>query len=99
MFESRQLDELARRLAQGLPEGLKGLRGELESSFRVILENNLDKLNLVSREQFEASQAQLAATRAKLDRLEEAVAELERQQRENDPAQAGRQEQAASNVK
>lgn len=98
MFESPQLDELARRLAQGLPEGLKSLRGELEHSFRAILENNLDKLDLVSREQFEASQVQLAATRDRLERLEAVVAELEKQQG-IDPAREPSREQADSNSK
>lgn len=79
MIDTRHLDELAYRLAQAIPPGLHGLRRELEDNFRAILQSNLDKLDLVSRDQFEASQALLEATRTKLDHLEARVAELEKQ--------------------
>jgi BMFP domain-containing protein YqiC len=79
MIDTSYMDELAHRLSQTVPSGLKGMRAELESNFRAILQANLSKLDLVSREQFDASQALLASTRAKLDRLEAQVAALEKQ--------------------
>lgn len=90
MIDTRHLDELAHRLAQAIPPGLHGLRRELEDNFRAILQSNLDKLDLVSRDQFEASQALLEATRNKLDRLEARVGELEQQKKEAPSSKASR---------
>ena len=79
MIDARRLDDLAHRLAQAMPPGLRGLRDELEQNFRSILHSNLERLDLVSREQFEVQQALLERTRAKLDRLERRMAEMEKQ--------------------
>lgn len=81
MKDPRQFEQIARDLAQKLiqflPPGLKGLRQELESNFRVLLQSRLEKLDLVSREQFETQRELLARSRAKLDTLEKQVRELE----------------------
>ena len=66
MQESRQLEELAARLARVLPPGLRGLRSELEDNFRAVLRANLDRLELVSRERFDVQVELLARTQARL---------------------------------
>lgn len=71
------LDELSRRLAEVVPSGLSGLKGDLEKNFRAVLQGTFEKMNLVSREEFDAQRAVLARTREKLERLEAQVAELE----------------------
>lgn len=43
----------------------------------IFLQDKLAKLNLVTREEFDAQQAVLARTRAKLDALEQQMAELQ----------------------
>jgi BMFP domain-containing protein YqiC len=78
MAESRKVEEIAARLAQALPPGLKTLRAELEDNFRAILRANLDRFDLVSRERFDAQAELLARTQAKLDALEQRLAELEK---------------------
>jgi BMFP domain-containing protein YqiC len=81
MIDPRQIEQLAQewaqRLTQFLPPGLKGFRQELETNFRVLLQNGLAKLDLVSREQFETQRELLARSRAKLDELEKQVRALE----------------------
>lgn len=77
MKDSKGLDELAQRLANAMPPGLKGLRAELEQNFRAILHSGLERLDLVSREQFETQRELLSRTRSKLTALEKRVAELE----------------------
>lgn len=77
MIDSKGLDELAQRLANAMPPGLRGLRDELEQNFRAILHSGLDRLDLVSREQFETQREVLSRTRSKLKALEKRVAELE----------------------
>ena len=77
MADTRNLEELAARLARVLPPGLAGLRAELEDNFRAILRNNLERFDLVSRERFEQQAEVLAKTRAKLEALEQRLAALE----------------------
>lgn len=81
MIDPRQIEQLAQewaqRLTQFLPPGLKGFRQELETNFRAMLQNGLEKLDLVSREQFETQRELLSRSRAKLDELENQVKALE----------------------
>ncbi len=83
MIDPRQIEQLAQewaqRLTQFLPPGLKGFRQELEINFRAMLQNGLEKLDLVSREQFETQRELLARSRTKLDELEKLVKALESQ--------------------
>lgn len=78
MAEPSKVEEIAARLAQALPPGLKTLRAELEDNFRAILRANLERFDLVSRERFEVQAELLARTQAKLEALEQRLAELER---------------------
>jgi BMFP domain-containing protein YqiC len=71
------IDELAGKLAESVPEGIRALREDLETSFRSVLDNGLNKLDLVTREEFEVQEAVLARTRQKLEALERRLAELE----------------------
>lgn len=64
------LDDLASKLADAVPGELAGLREDIESNFRGLLAGGLDKLDLVTREEFDVQRKVLARTRAKLDRLE-----------------------------
>ena len=84
MIDLDQLDELARRLSSLVPPGLRGesaqeLRAELQQNFRAVLQTGLNRLDLVTREEFEVQRAVLLRTREKLEHLERAVAELEGQ--------------------
>ena len=73
------LDQLARRLAESVPQGIQSLREDLESNFRSVLKSGLGKLDLVTREEFEVQQAVLARTREMLSGLEARLKELEGQ--------------------
>ncbi len=75
---TKLVDELAARLSQLVPPGLKDLRAELERNFRALLQSQLSRLELVSREEFEVQQEVLKRTRAKLDKLEKQLFALER---------------------
>lgn len=71
------IDQLARRLAESLPQGLRTMRDELEQNFRSILQSGLTRLDLVTREEFEIQETVLTRTRAKLEALEERLQGLE----------------------
>jgi len=71
------IDELARRLAESLPGGLKALREDAEQNFRAVLQAGLARLDLVTREEFDVQAAVLRRTREKLEALEARLAKLE----------------------
>jgi BMFP domain-containing protein YqiC len=71
------IDELARRLAESLPGGLKALREDAEQNFRAVLQAGLSRLDLVTREEFDVQAAVLKRTREKLAALEARLAKLE----------------------
>ena len=77
MIDLNQLDDLARRLSDLVPPGLRESREELLATFKSALQAGLAKLDLVTREEFEVQRAVLLKTRQKLDALEATVRELE----------------------
>lgn len=72
------IDNLAKKLAESVPEGLRSMRDDLEHNFRGVLRSGMNKLDLVTREEFEVQEAVLARTREKLERLEAKLEELEK---------------------
>ena len=71
------IENLAKKLAESMPESLRSVREDLETNFRAVLRASLSKLDLVTREEFEVQEAVLRKTREKLDKLEAKLAELE----------------------
>jgi BMFP domain-containing protein YqiC len=71
------IDELARRLAESVPQGLRSVRDDLEENFQAVLRSGLGKLDLVTREEFDVQQAVLARTREKLEALEKRLNSIE----------------------
>lgn len=70
-------DDLASKIGSTLPPVLGGVKGEIEQSIRTILQSTFNKLDLVTREDFEIQSAVLQKTRLKLESLEHKLAELE----------------------
>ena len=76
-FDSERLDELARRVIEALPAGMEEIGQDLRTNLKSVLGAALERLDLVTREEFDVQQAVLARTRDKLERLERTVAGLE----------------------
>jgi BMFP domain-containing protein YqiC len=76
-LNSSTLDELARRLADAVPESVRSFGRDLEGNFKAILQAQLSKLDLVSRQEFDVQSALLARTQMALTALEARVKELE----------------------
>ena len=80
-MDASKLDELAARLADMVPEQLSGrareVRADMEANFRGLLQSAVDRMDLVTREEFEAQAEVLKRTEEKLARLAERLAELE----------------------
>ena len=78
-MNNESIENIASRLAEAVPEGLRSMRADLEQNFRGVLQASLGKLDLVTREEFEVQEAVLAKTRAKLEALEHQLKELEKE--------------------
>jgi ubiquinone biosynthesis accessory factor UbiK len=81
-FDPRKLDEIARKLAESLPEGLRHLKSDAEKNFREVLQATLSRLDLVTREEFDAQSEVLARARAQLESLGERLERLEKELKE-----------------
>ncbi|MEN8169410.1 MAG: accessory factor UbiK family protein [Pseudomonadota bacterium] len=71
------LDSILDRFSSTLPPGVGVLKEDLENNLRAALHSTFDKLDLVTREEFEVQAQVLARSRSKLEQLEKTVAELE----------------------
>ncbi len=78
MLDPKILDDLAKRLADAVPSGIRDLQRDLEKNFRAVLQAAFAKLDLVTREEFDVQTAVLNRTRTKLDALEQQVADMEK---------------------
>lgn len=76
--QSRNLDDLVRRIAESLPDGVAQINKDVRRNLKQVISASLSRMDLVSREEFEVQSAVLARTREKLERLEAQVAALEK---------------------
>lgn len=76
-MDAKFIEDLARKLADSVPPGARALQADLERNFRSLLESGLNRMNLVTREEFDVQQRVLERTREKLTALEARLGELE----------------------
>ena len=79
MIDLRKLEELAARIEQLMPTGSQALREDVRKNIRAVLEAAFERMDLVTREEFDAQSALLARTREKLEQLEQKMSELEQE--------------------
>ena len=77
LLNSNSMDELAKRLADAVPESVRNFGRDLEGNFKAVLQAQLSKLDLVSRQEFDVQAALLARTQTALSDLEARLKELE----------------------
>jgi BMFP domain-containing protein YqiC len=75
-INATSLDDLARRLADSVPESLRSVGRDLQDNFKAVLQAQLSKLDLVSRQEFDVQAALLQRSLAKLSELEARLAAL-----------------------
>ncbi|GGA64626.1 hypothetical protein GCM10011369_02510 [Neiella marina] len=77
MINPSKLEEIARQIAESMPSGVKQFAGDVEKQAKTVLQAQLSKLDLVTREEFDVQNRVLLKTRQKLEQLEATVAEME----------------------
>lgn len=70
MIDLAKIDELAARLSEALPPGARQIRAEAEQRFRALLRRSFEKMDLVTREEFDAQKAVLERALVKLEALQ-----------------------------
>jgi BMFP domain-containing protein YqiC len=76
-LNSSGLDDLARRLADSVPDSVRAIGRDLEANFKAVLASQLSRLDLVTRQEFDVQAAILERTRAKLTEFESRLKDLE----------------------
>ena len=77
MIDPKKIEEMARQIHNALPPGIKSLGEEVDKKVEQVLQSQLNRLDMVSREEFEVQTKVLLRTREKLTALEEKLAQLE----------------------
>ncbi len=76
-MDPRIIDDIAQKLSDSVPQGLRSLEQDVRENFKGILKAGRTRLDLVTREEFDVQAAVLRRTREKLEALEKQIAELE----------------------
>lgn len=64
------IDDMANKISSSVPQGFKSLAGEFENNCKSVLKASFEKLDLVTREEFDIQKEVLLKTRKKLEDLE-----------------------------
>lgn len=80
MLDPKKLEEIARQISDSVPPGVKNMAEEAEGKIKQVLQAQLSKLDLVTREEFDIQTQVLIRTREKLEAMESRIAALEAQQ-------------------
>ncbi len=93
MINPKKLEEIAKQVSDALPPGVKTIGEEAERKVKQVLQAQLNKLDLVNREEFEVQTQVLLRTREKLMAMEQKLAQLEAQLAAQDKPSIQQQEQ------
>jgi hypothetical protein len=77
MLNAKQIEEMAKKVAEAIPQELGQVPSGVQDQIKSALSRTFEKMELVSRHEFDIQTGVLAKTRAKLEALEKVVAELE----------------------
>ena len=70
MLDTKLIEDIANQVLHALPSGVQNLEKDFQDKFRAILQATFNKLDLVTREEFDTQLKVLARTREKVDALE-----------------------------
>ena len=69
-MQPQHINQLAEKIESLLPSGLKQVKSDFDDKLRKLLQQQLSKMDFVSREEFDIQRKVLARTREKLEKLE-----------------------------
>ncbi len=78
MIDARIIDEISENINRYLPDSLKTVKGDVEQNVRSALQASFERMDLVSREDYEVQLAMVAKLRDRLTELEARVTTIEK---------------------
>lgn len=76
MIDPKKIEQLARQVHESMPKGVREFGDDVEKKIRQVLQSQLMRLDLVSREEFDVQTQVLLRTREKIALLEQRLTEL-----------------------
>lgn len=77
MFDAKKVEQIAKQIHESMPQPVKDLGSDVDQKVRQVIQGQLNKLDVVSREEFDVQTQVLLRTRQKLNDLETKLADLE----------------------
>ncbi|OBT12931.1 cytoplasmic protein [Vibrio sp. UCD-FRSSP16_10] len=77
MFDPKKLEQIAKQIHESMPQPVKNLGTDVDQKVRQVIQSQLNKLDVISREEFEVQTQVLLRTRQKLNEMEKKMADLE----------------------
>lgn len=77
MIDPKKIEQIARQVHESMPKGIRDFGEDVEKKIRQVLQSQLTRLDLISREEFDVQTQVLLRTREKLALLEQRLTELE----------------------
>ncbi|MEZ8141142.1 cytoplasmic protein [Enterovibrio norvegicus FF-454] len=77
MFDPKKLEQIAKQIHESMPKPVKDLGNDVEQKVREVIQGQLAKLDVVSREEFDVQTQVLLRTRQKLAEMEQKLVEFE----------------------
>ena len=76
-MQAKDINQCVQQILSALPPGLQNLPQNMQEHLRTAILSTFNKLDLVTREEFDAQVGVLLKTRIKLEQLEKKIKELE----------------------
>lgn len=67
MIDPKKIEQIARQVHESMPKGIREIGEDVEKKIRQVLQAQLSRLDLVSREEFDVQTQVLLRTREKTD--------------------------------
>lgn len=77
MFDAKKIEQIAKQIHESMPQPVKDLGSDVDQKVRQVIQGQLNKLDVVSREEFDVQTQVLLRTRQKLNDIESKLADLE----------------------
>ena len=77
MLDTQTITRLSDKINQLLPPGVQQVKSDFDARLKTLLQQQLAQLEFVSREEFDIQARVLQRTRAKLEKLEDKLSQLE----------------------
>lgn len=105
MIDTKKIEQLAKQITQNIPPGVRDMADNVEGRVKQTLQQQLSKLDVVSREEFEIQQQMLLRLRQRIEVLEKQAQEQHEttagapQNEPHEQAEAQAQKQTQGQVK